>query len=210
MKHFSGASELRLSTLAEVNQYCFFVAGLVGELLTDLVSEKTPTLGEHSYLSAHHFGLFLQKINLLKDQLEDEKQKRFLVPSRQELLASLRLDAQGAISYIQSLPVSEKGFRLFCAWSLFLGLSSLPWIQKGWSLGLLGKIPRIITEKLLGRVERVIDDNAALLNLFQELMPTLPKHVVAAVPKANLAWFPKVYEGALPASHLAQLGMLPS
>jgi phytoene/squalene synthetase len=210
MRHFSGAPELRLRSLSEVNQYCFFVAGLVGELLTDLVGEKIPAfLGkEKSYASAHHFGLFLQKINLLKDQAEDEKQNRFLVPSRPELLNSLRADAQGAIAYLQSLPISEKGFRLFCAWSLFLGLASLPWIQKAWARGIFGKIPRLFTEKLLTKVEQVIDDNNALIALFHELLPPFAHSAKPVSSVASLEWFEKIYEGSLSREHLIELGMI--
>ncbi len=54
---------LRLKTLREVNQYCFYVAGLVGELLARLLARVEPTfaISEQTILRAHHFGLFLQK-----------------------------------------------------------------------------------------------------------------------------------------------------
>lgn len=215
MRHFlatrpAGAA-IRLHTLAEVNQYCFFVAGLVGELLTELVSVRSPGFARAGvYRDAHHFGLFLQKINLLKDQAGDEKEGRFLVPSRPELLASLAKDAEGAIRYIQALPVAEKGFRLFCAWSLFLGLASLPWIEKSKRLGAFLKIPRLVTERLLGRVENVIDDNAALLALFRRMLPALPAVVPIAMSGGGFAWFSGAYrEGSLSAADFRSLGMLP-
>ena len=47
---------------------------------------------------AYHFGVFLQKVNILKDQREDEPAGRFLVPDRRELLASLRDNARGALA----------------------------------------------------------------------------------------------------------------
>jgi phytoene/squalene synthetase len=202
---------LRLRTLADVNQYCFFVAGLVGELLTELVRQRHPQLPATSrlFLDAHHFGLFLQKINLLKDQSGDEKEGRYLVPSRKEMLASLAHDAEGAIRYLQAMPVTEKGFRLFCAWSLFLGLASLPWIEKSSILGVLMKIPRLVTEKLLGRVEKVIDDNQALAALFKEMMPSLPLLVPVGRPLAPLPWMEKIYQGALGKEDFRELGMLP-
>lgn len=216
MEYFSSAprapgEKVRLRSLAEVNQYCFFVAGLVGELLTELFhAARGETLSQASLLDAHHFGLFLQKINLLKDQREDEKEGRFLIHSRAEVLASLRRDAEGAIRYLTSLPVAEKGYRLFCAWSLFLGLASLPWIQRGFSMGLLNKIPRALTERLLATVGNLIDDNQALLKLFREMLPALPSLPTALVQVVSLKWFDESYEGKLSPEHMSALGMLPS
>ena len=216
MRHFLGEMRekgtLRLRSLAEVNQYCFFVAGLVGELLTELLLVRQPQLptGSRLLLDAHHFGLFLQKINLLKDQAKDEKEGRFLVPSRKEMLASLGQDADGAFRYLQSLPLSEKGFRLFCAWSLFLGLASLPWIERSALLGKFMKIPRFVTEKILGRVEKIIDDNAALLRLFTEMLPKLPLLVPCGRPRVAIPWMEKLYEGALREEDFRELGMLPA
>lgn len=201
---------IRLSSLAEVNQYCFFVAGLVGDLLTELVAERWPSMmvSPGMVVDAHHFGLFLQKINLLKDQAADEKEGRFLVPSRPELVASLRRDAEGALRYLQSLPIAEKGFRLFCGWSLFLGLASLPWTERSWARGIFSKIPRALTQKLLGTVERVIDDNAELLALFQKMLPRGATPAPAA--RGTIPWFRGVYQGRLREEDLAELGMLPS
>ena len=116
-------SPLRLLDLEDVNRYCCFVAGIVGELLTRLWAlggGEPPSL-----LQAYRFGLFLQKVNILKDQAEDEKAGRFFVPDRRELLASLRTDAEGALSYLVALPRNERGYRTFCAWSLMLGAASL-------------------------------------------------------------------------------------
>jgi len=215
MRHFLGemrsAGNLRLRTLAEVNQYCFFVAGLVGELLTELLTLRQPQLdaSPRFLLDAHHFGLFLQKINLLKDQAKDEKEGRFLVPSRKELLASLGHDAKGALRYLEALPLAERGFRLFCAWSLFLGLASLPWIERSSLLGKFMKIPRFVTEKLLGRVEKIIDDNAALVKLFTEMLPKLPSLNPSGRPHSAIPWMEELYEGSLSQEEFRALGMLP-
>ena len=216
MRHFSRGQKpgqaIRLHSLSEVNQYCFFVAGLVGDLLTELVAERWPSMpvNRRTYVDAHHFGLFLQKVNLLKDQAEDEREGRFLVPSRPELLASLRKDAEGALRYLQSLPIAEKGFRLFCAWSLFLGLASLPWSERSWAKGIFSKIPRLLTQKLLTSVEKVIDDNQALLVLFQQMLPKLPALSPVRGHGAAPAWLGEAYRGRLGTGEFAELGMLPA
>lgn len=212
MRHFLAERRanggLRLRTMADVNQYCFFVAGLVGELLTDLVAHRRPG-APHNYRDAFHFGLFLQKINLLKDQAQDEREGRFLVPSRREMLASLAHDAEGAIRYLTSLPLAERGFRLFCGWSLFLGLASLPWIERSSLLGMFTKIPRLVTQALLGKVEKIIDDNQALASLFREMLPKLPPWQAPATVGA-LPYMEKIYGGALKQEDFHALGLLPA
>lgn len=97
MQYFSSrkkGNELHLHNLKEVNQYCFFVAGVVGEALAKLLNLVEPQfqLMKIRVKEAHQFGLFLQKVNILKDQVGDEKEGRFLVPSRKTLLSSLERD----------------------------------------------------------------------------------------------------------------------
>ena len=124
--------------------------------------------------NAFHFGLFLQKVNLLKDQRGDEKEGRFLVPDREQLLASLCENAEGALAYLTELPADEKGYRVFCAWSLFLGGASLSWIEKSFQAADGTKIPRNVTQELLASVEALVLDNDALRSGFHEYFPTLP------------------------------------
>jgi len=160
-------SPLRLVDLEDVNRYCCFVAGIVGELLTRLWAlggGEPPSL-----LDAYRFGLFLQKINILKDQPDDEAAGRFFVPDRQELLASLRADAGGALSYLFSLPRTERGYRTFCAWSLILGAASLA------AMNAPRESRRAQTLALFGRIAERIEDDGALRQLFADLMPPLPE-----------------------------------
>ncbi len=208
MLYFSKKGSSRLKTLAEVNQYCFFVAGVVGELLTDLQSEKTIFLKvENLTLLSHHFGLFLQKINLLKDQFKDEAEGRFLVPSRSQLFQSLAINARYSLEYIQSIPIQSSGYRLFCSWSLFLGIYSLDWIQKSWALKVLDKIPRILTEQLMLKIQSIIDDNKALESLFIEKLK-FAEPVSETSLQVELPWFDSLYEGGLDQQHLISLGMI--
>jgi len=110
---------LRLLDLEDVWRYCCIVAGLVGELLTALWGLGAGTAPR--MLFAYHFGQFLQKVNILKDQAEDEAAGRFLVPDRRELLGSLRADADGARPLSDLAAGQRAGYRIFCAWSLMLG-----------------------------------------------------------------------------------------
>src|SRR5436190_1735120 len=161
------ASPLRLLDLEDVTRYCCIVAGLVGEMLTRLWAmggEPPPRM-----LFAYQFGLFLQKVNILKDQPEDEAAGRFLVPDRRDVLASLRADAAGALSYLTSLPGTERGYRTFCAWSLMLGAASLAHLDGP------RESRRSETLGLLGRIAEIAQDDEALRRQFAELLPRLPE-----------------------------------
>lgn len=68
--------------LAQYNQYCHFVAGLVGEGLSRLFAQshlEDPSLAGELYLS-NQMGLFLQKTNIIRDYLEDYVEGRTFWP----------------------------------------------------------------------------------------------------------------------------------
>jgi phytoene/squalene synthetase len=185
---------LKLKDLVDANRYCYFVAGVVGELLTGLVLEyrKDFRPGPEFKKNAFHFGLFLQKVNLLKDQRGDEKEGRFMVPNRQVMLASLRENAIGSIDYITALPVDEKGYRTFCAWSLFLGAASLPFIEQAYNENDGSKIPRSVTQDLLDSIVEIAQDNDTLRQTLNEYLPMLPEMPIQAevlTPSDGGEWF---------------------
>ena len=113
-------------------------------------------------------------MNLLKDQLTDEREGRFLVPDRELVFASLRKNAIGAMNYLLSLPREEKAYRMFCGISLFLGAASLPWMQKAFETGGGEKIPRAMTQELISALEAIIQDDTALQAAFDEYLPLFP------------------------------------
>ena len=167
-------AQINIRSLRGVNVYCFFVAGIVGELLTYLFEKSTDGVFKaHSNQihRSHHFGLFLQKVNLLKDQKKDKKEGRFLIPSRMLVWETLAHHSDYAFEYVEKIPKENRNYRLFCGWSLFLGLASLPWIQKDWSSSSHVKIPRGETQRILQEVRSSIDENDKLKKLYQDLKP---------------------------------------
>ncbi|HTO97982.1 MAG TPA: squalene/phytoene synthase family protein [Myxococcales bacterium] len=191
---------LRLLDLEDVNRYCCIVAGVVGEMLTRLWAlggGEPPAM-----LHAYRFGLFLQKVNILKDQAEDEAAGRFFVPDRREILASLRLDAQGALAYLTSLPEAERGYRIFCAWSLMLGAAALAQLDGP------RESRRAQTLGLLGSTAEIAQDDEELVRQFEQLLPALPDaRPGAPVPKPEPAeWFVRMLDAPLSALELSQLG----
>jgi phytoene/squalene synthetase len=215
MQHFCLARAgraLYLHSLAEVNQYCFFVAGVVGELLTKLLACIDPrvTLSQATLTKAHHFGLFLQKVNLLKDQVGDEKLGRHLVPSRDLVEKSAQENARHALAFLTELPREQKEFRRFCAWSLFLGLESLIAARDSLSRGETIKVSRERMQELIEDVEIRLDDDAELAHLFDRLCARLgwaaPESLsvgAEAVPQ----WLLDLYQGPLEPGSLSQLGV---
>jgi len=208
---------LRLGSIKEVNQYCFFVAGVIGELLTDFISNLTKTrYSKTVYINSYHFGLFLQKINILKDQSEDEIDGRFLVPNREQVISSIKINANGAINYLINIPLEQKEYRLFCAWSLFLGLSSLPFINSSWTSKLINKIPRAMTLNLIDQVEKLIDNNVLLeqfyLKLIQNLnsitLPATKEQIAVLQNNETDSWLTHIYKGQLGQSELSLLGVV--
>ncbi|HET7784546.1 MAG TPA: squalene/phytoene synthase family protein [Myxococcales bacterium] len=191
---------LRLVDVEDVSRYCCFVAGVVGEMLTRLWAldgGRPPSM-----LAAYRFGLYLQKVNILKDQREDEAAGRFLVPDRAALLASLRADARGALEYVTTLPRDATGYRIFCSWSLMLGATSLS------QLGAPAQSRRAETLALLGRTAEIASDDEALSRLFRELLPPLPD----LRPERPLrkpeptAWFVRALGAPLSPAELSDLG----
>ncbi len=216
MRHFCARSELRLSCLSEVNQYCFFVAGLVGETLSKLLRalDHRLELRRDLIVDAHHFGLFLQKINLLKDQYRDEREGRFLVPSRADLFSSLALNAQGAMRYIEAVPLDHKDYRVFCAWSLFLGLATLPLLQRE-PRGVV-KLPHSTTAKLFQQIEGWVDTPTVFREQFKKLLDEAHLESVASrqtaatrtsISRTNWQWVAEVYKGVLKPDDLCALGL---
>jgi phytoene/squalene synthetase len=215
MAHFTKdirkLGSLRLTTLQDVNVYCFFVAGVVGELLTGLVNEEFKPIGLESVWSlATHFGLFLQKVNVLKDQWGDEREGRYLVPDRDVLLESLHENATGAFDYLRSISLGRKDYRLFCAWALFLGLATVPPIRESKAGGEPAKISRLQSLAISAKIELAILDNSKLEELFEDLMQgAWPDHStsIAGVEPSpqTLSVLSDCYRGRVDVRELARL-----
>ncbi len=217
MRHFVERSEcgIQLQTLSETNGYCFFVAGVVGELLTHLqkifLKESNPVGGE-VLRDAYHFGLFLQKVNLLKDEMEDLKVGRSLVSDRNGLLQSMRVHAERAFEYLVNIPDGARSFRLFCAWSLFMGLKILPLIKTKLGHAKKKRVSRIVMWRFLRHIRSQVDDLELLRKTFLEMLSVFEPHgeVDAIRPRSSQApcyW--SLYRGAFTWPQAQELGLQP-
>ncbi|HAT7922447.1 TPA: peptide ABC transporter substrate-binding protein [Legionella pneumophila] len=200
LNHYHMEGKIVFPSLVTTNQYCFFVAGLVGKLLshifTDLLSNFKWTA---SLLNqAFHFGFFLQKINLLKDKVDDETSGRYFISSENSLRESLVIHAHHSLAYVKSIPIIEgRPYRLFCAWSLFIGLASLKWLDK---YGHRQKIKPRETYYLVNQINLLIDDNRALEKLFNSYLPGQYEEgscYASESTKKIPNWFKKIYDGEM-------------
>lgn len=183
------SGRLQLRTLGEVNQYCFYVAGVVGELLTKLVARVEPKFSATplNLTRAHHFGLFLQKVNLLKDQVGDEAEGRHFIPSREAVELSSAENARWALDFLLNIPFEQIEFRRFCAWSLFLGLEALNVARRSVVERRVIKLARQRMDEILAEVESNLADNGGLRAMFQAFRERLGWADIAGDSPRSLA-----------------------
>lgn len=142
-----------LEDLAQLDRYCYHVAGVVGEMLTELFCDWSPAVdaqrGRMMKLAVS-FGQGLQMTNILKDVWDDRRRGacwlprdvfrragfdlRELEPGRydpafgeglEELIGIARVHLQNALVYTLEFPTREAGIRRFCLWALGLAVLTL-------------------------------------------------------------------------------------
>jgi farnesyl-diphosphate farnesyltransferase len=77
---------IRIQTLAEYREYCYYVAGTVGCMLTELWHEHAPSVGaaefKRLWARCQQFGEALQTVNILKDIAWDaEHENAIYIPA---------------------------------------------------------------------------------------------------------------------------------
>ncbi len=158
---------LRLASVRELKDYCYIVAGIVGELLTDLFLHDAPSLGgERKELERlmRSFGEGLQLVNILKDVGDDAVDGRVYLPAavpRAELFALARADLDEANQYVQTLQRggAPRGFLAFTGLSLVLAFAALDRLEAD---GAGAKVSRPEVMQLFESLERDLDAGVAL------------------------------------------------
>jgi farnesyl-diphosphate farnesyltransferase len=158
---------LSLSGLDDLKAYCYVVAGLVGELLTELFLLGRPGLAAESdtLLSrAAAFGEALQLVNILKDAASDAAEGRAYLPAGVplgEVFALARRDLLSAGEYIGALERARapRGLIEFTALPVELAWASLETIEKK---GPGAKVSRPEVRLLARRVRHALDAGDSL------------------------------------------------
>lgn len=145
----------RIDTFQQLDEYCYYVAGTIGGMLTDLVIQNSAETSKRkvSILRKNQidFGLFLQKVNIIRDFREDilKNEKIFwpyklfedwlIVPSQTiervhekkampilgEMIGNARSHIPPVQKYISSLPEDLPGFKNFSIINMLLGVETL-------------------------------------------------------------------------------------
>ena len=192
-----------LDDLAQMSGYCYVVAGVVGEMLTELFCERRAALSaKRAQLMrlAPSFGQGLQMTNILKDIWEDRRGKTCWLPrsvfgadfdlSRldelqataayrrglEELIGIAHYHLRNALEYALHIPARETGMRRFCLWAIGLAVLTLRKIreQGGMRSDERVKISRRSVKTTVAVVNAACSSDRALRALFAMAAAGLP------------------------------------
>jgi farnesyl-diphosphate farnesyltransferase len=141
MAQFVGMTEngnLRLADMPQLRAYCYAVAGIVGEMLTELFLLRAPQLQSAAPLlraRASTFGEGLQLVNILKDSLSDASEGRTYIPAgvdRADIMELARTNLESATEYTLALQSSgaPHGIIAFAALPVALAQATLDRMEK--------------------------------------------------------------------------------
>ena len=151
MCEFGGGGPEGLDTLDDLDRYTYYVAGVVGEMITDLMCAYSPEIAarrDRLFPLSRRFGCGLQLVNILKDMWEDHRRGVCWLPraafasdvdlaapdSRDRaafadglstLVAVARDHLDAALEYTMLIPARERGIRRFLLWTLGLAVLTL-------------------------------------------------------------------------------------
>jgi len=143
-----------LGNIQDLEEYCYFVAGVVGEMLCNQFFQELPNLPESARntmrQNAVSFGLGLQMTNISKDIIADRSRGWSYIPKsiivengltveefhsgvsmdkNLHILESLLCKTNGhlhdALKYTLAIPRTEVSLRLFCIWPLWMAVKTV-------------------------------------------------------------------------------------
>jgi farnesyl-diphosphate farnesyltransferase len=159
MPRFQSTASLRgLPRSTDLDEYCFYVAGVVGDMLTDLFCDYSPLIELRRTAMqelAVSFAQGLQMTNILKDVWEDRGRGACWLPQEvfsrygidlarltaephdprfaagmRELIGVAHAHLQNALEYTLLVPPREGGIRRFCLWAIGLAILTLRKIEQ--------------------------------------------------------------------------------
>ena len=166
-----------ISNFDDLTDYCYYVAGTVGIYLTELTRLSDGLNLDRE--NAKKLGIFLQKINIIKDAKIDYKEKRIFWPSTlfdnenpapyfedaaymdkslevlDKMIESAYNEFKPSIEYIMSIEKKAQGYRRFCLLSVMMGYETLKLLKNNYDLftGKILKIPKKTTLDIASKVK---------------------------------------------------------
>ena len=218
MAYFQEAeSPFGLADMAELDCYCYHVAGVVGEMLADLFCDYSTEISEHReklVALSVHFGQGLQMTNILKDVREDmgrgvnwlpkdlfdqadvdlqDLPAVFSEPGFADVIGQLIAITHGhlrkALEYTLLLPAREKGIRRFCLWAIGMAMLTLKKLNADRHYGNPAsvKITRASLKRIVALSNLAVGQDVLVKGLFASLARGLPKPVNRSLNAANMA-----------------------
>ena len=197
------ASRAGLKNMQEMNEYCYHVAGVVGEMLTELFASFEPAISarrDDMMKLAVNFGLGLQMTNILKDIWEDRERDASWLPhdvflahgcdlesatasdegfadAVNELVGVAHAHLQQALNYTLMIPPHQTGMRKFCLWAIGMALLTLRKIAANPShtSGQQVKISRRSVHTTVWLCNRLVTQDFLLRRLFGLVAWPLPE-----------------------------------
>jgi farnesyl-diphosphate farnesyltransferase len=193
-----------LPALRDLDEYCYYVAGVVGEMLTELFLLHCPELVPHRdrmMRLAVSFGQGLQMTNILKDIWDDRQADTCWLPRAvfeghgfdldaiasahdssafaaglDELVGVAHAHLRNALEYSCMIPRRESGIRKFCLWAIGLAVLTLRKIHNnpGFSSGADVKVSRRTVKATILTTNIALKSNRALRLVFDRAADGLP------------------------------------
>jgi farnesyl-diphosphate farnesyltransferase len=147
-----------LATLSDMDRYCYYVAGCVGEMLAKLFCHYSTEIAQHKkelLTLSVSFGQGLQMTNILKDIWDDAQRGVCWLPQDiftetgfilndltpgtnderfrlglEHLIGIAHGHLQNALTYTKLIPAHETGIRNFCLWAVGMAVLTLKKIKQ--------------------------------------------------------------------------------
>ena len=205
MPEFQRNRSLRgLEDLDEMGRYCYYVAGVVGEMLTELFCLHCPELAvqrERMLRLAVSFGQGLQMTNILKDIWDDRQAGTCWLPRSvfarhgfdledmetghgseafalglRELVGVAHAHLRNALEYTCMIPKRESGIRKFCLWAIGLAVLTLRKIHNNpaFAAGAEVKVSRRTVKATIMTTNLTLMSNRAVRMVFDRAADGLP------------------------------------
>lgn len=198
-----------LKDQADMDSYCYFVAGVVGEMLTELFCDYSTEIDKQRdalMALAVSFGQGLQMTNILKDIWDDQKREMCWLPrdvfqkygvdlsaiaphkndagfqqALGQLIGVARSHLANALRYTLLIPRDERGIRRFCLWALGMAVLTLRKINshRAFTSGEEVKISRRSVKATIFSTNLLTRNDRLLRLLFRITASPLPQEAIA-------------------------------
>ena len=191
----SNSKIFQLQNVADLEEYCYYVAGIVGEMLTRIFCQQEDISVLKSELEKYQtqFGLALQVTNIVKDYQKDIARGWYYIPAsitekygivldkvtnlsileKKRILSELTPIILGyfnsTLKYIKAIPERERPIRMFCIIPFVLAYNTLLHVTQMRG----SKLSRDQVATLLVKCDAYVGSNYLLENNYFEIYSKL-------------------------------------